>query len=315
MFRPIVATEEKQLATITQTGPVGGASPTGPSPDAVALKERDHRRYEFIEEHGRGGLGRVMRTRDLDLGREVAIKEILDSGGMAEARFVREAMITARLEHPGIVPVHDAGRWPDGTPFYAMKLVSGRPLKDLLREANSLEDRLALLPHLIAVADAIAYAHDREIIHRDLKPSNIIVGDFGETVVIDWGLAKDLKNSDKEHSTSGLCQPSEDSTLTMAGAVIGTPAYMPPEQARGEDVGASADVYALGAILYHLLSGRPPYKGDHLAKLLRRFSRLRLTLSKISRLAFLATSSQSRTRRSHAVWTNAIALLASSLRI
>ena len=101
-------------------------------------------------------------------------------------------MITARLEHPGIVPVHEAGRWPDGTPFYAMKLVQGRPLRELIAACKTLGDRLALIPHVIAIADAIAYAHDRKIIHRDLKPSNVIVGAFGETVVIDWGLAKDL---------------------------------------------------------------------------------------------------------------------------
>jgi serine/threonine protein kinase len=188
-----MALEDKEppLTTVTQTAPIVGAS--GPAAaeeaDVAQLKERESTRYQFIAEHGRGGLGRVMRTRDKDLGREVAIKEILNPGGLSEARFVREAMITARLEHPGIVPVHDAGRWPDGTPFYSMKLVSGRPLKHLLTESKTFGQRLALLPHVIAVADAIAYAHDRGIIHRDLKPSNVIVGDFGETIVIDWGLA------------------------------------------------------------------------------------------------------------------------------
>jgi WD40 repeat protein len=260
MFRPIMATEEKQLATITQTGPVGDVPLRGPTPNAVALKERDHRRYEFVEEHGRGGLGRVMRTRDTDLGREVAVKEILEQGGIGEERFVREAMITARLEHPGIVPVYDAGRWPNGTPFYSMKLVSGKPLKELIRAAKTVEERLGLLPHVIAVADALAYAHDRGIIHRDLKPSNIIVGQFGETVVIDWGLAKDIKLADRAPEL-GPYRTSDDSGVTVAGAVLGTPAYMPPEQARGAEVDQRADVYAIGSILYHLVAGKPPYDG------------------------------------------------------
>jgi len=155
--------------TVTGNEPPVGLAAPALADEAVQLKERDQRRYEVMAEHGRGGLGRVIRAHDKDLGRDVAIKEILSvaAGPATEARFLREAMITARLEHPGIVPVHDAGRWPDGTPFYAMKLVSGRPLKQLILESKTLDARLALLPHVIAVADAIAYAHDRGIIHRD----------------------------------------------------------------------------------------------------------------------------------------------------
>ena len=162
------------------------------APSRGAAPIRDPDRYEILGEHGRGGLGRVSRAHDKDLGRDIAIKELLKRGHVNELRFVREAMITARLEHPGIVPVHEAGRWPDGTPFYAMKLVSGRPLRALIAERKTVDERIGLLHHVIAVADAIAYAHGRNIIHRDLKPANVIVGDFGETVVIDWGLAKDL---------------------------------------------------------------------------------------------------------------------------
>jgi WD40 repeat protein len=256
-----MAETEKQLATVTRTGPVRERLPDVADAADVSLKVRDPRRYEFIEEHGRGGLGRVMRTRDLDLGREVAVKEILDPSGVDEVRFVREALITARLEHPGIVPVHDAGRWPNGTPFYSMKLVSGRSLKDVLSATASLEERLALLPHIIAVADALAYAHDRRIIHRDLKPANIIIGAFGETVVIDWGLAKDLSSSEKDlgFADAGPYRTAPDNGLTNTGAVMGTPAYMPPEQAGGEQVDERSDVYALGAVLYHLLAGKPPY--------------------------------------------------------
>src|ERR1041385_945806 len=149
-------------------------------------------------------------------------------------RFLREALITARLEHPGIVPVHEAGRWPDGTPFYAMKLVAGRPLRDLILERKTVGERIGLLHHVIAVADAIAYAHGRNIIHRDLKPSNVIVGDFGETVVIDWGLAKDLSATQESTVEDGPFRVTHDEGLTSAGTILGTRAYMPPEQERGE---------------------------------------------------------------------------------
>ncbi len=214
----------------------------------------------MIAEHGRGGLGRVSRARDRELGRDVAIKELLSRGYAGEARFLREALITARLEHPGIVPVHEAGRWPDGTPFYAMKLVSGRPLRELITERATFEERIGLLHHVIAVADAIAYAHGRNIIHRDLKPANVIVGDFGETIVIDWGLAKDLTVIE-EAATGGGSLHGPDDGLTDAGSVLGTPAYMAPEQKRGEPVDQRADVFAIGAMLWELCvprTCRPP---------------------------------------------------------
>ncbi|HEV7555992.1 MAG TPA: serine/threonine-protein kinase, partial [Kofleriaceae bacterium] len=170
---------------------------------AAPLQTRDPERYEILGEHGRGGLGRVFRARDKELGRDIAVKELLERGSTSEVRFLREALITARLEHPGIVPVHEAGRWPDGTPFYAMKLVAGRPLRDLIAERNTVDERIGLLHHVIAVTDAIAYAHGKRIIHRDLKPANVIVGEFGETVVIDWGLAKDLSATEETHIADG----------------------------------------------------------------------------------------------------------------
>jgi WD40 repeat protein len=212
----------------------------------------DPGRYEVICEHGRGGLGRVTRMHDRELGRDVAVKELLTHGPISERRFAREARITARLEHPGIVPVYEAGRWPDGTPFYAMKLVSGRPLRDLIAERKTVDERIALLHHVIAVADAMAYAHERDVIHRDLKPANVIVGEFGETVVIDWGLAKDL-NDATTIGGAGSTHGSDDG-LTTAGSVLGTPAYMAPEQERGEVVDQRADVFAIGAMLWELCS-------------------------------------------------------------
>jgi WD40 repeat protein len=225
--------------------------------DAYASAEpqvRSPDRYRLITEHGRGGLGRVFRAYDRELGRDVALKEILHGDAVSRARFMREAKITARLEHPGIVPVHEAGCWADGTPYYAMKLVSGSPLRDLIAAQPTIDGRLGLLHHVIAVADAIAYAHRRNIIHRDLKPANVIVGDFGETIVIDWGLAKELAEPDEPAEPSGgRPRPAtRDPELTEAGSVIGTRAYMPPEQLRGEPVDQRADVFAIGAMLWQL---------------------------------------------------------------
>jgi eukaryotic-like serine/threonine-protein kinase len=174
-------------------------------------------------------------------------------------RFLREAVITARLEHPGIVAVHEAGRWPDGTPFYAMRLVSGQSLRELISERATVTARLGLLHHVLAVTDAIAYAHARHVIHRDLKPANVVVGDCGETIVVDWGLAKDLATLD-EPERPGQARSPSGSELTAEGTVLGTPAYMAPEQARGEPVDQRADVFAIGVMLWELctLTRIPP---------------------------------------------------------
>ena len=230
--------------------------------------------YELKEEIGRGGAGRILRATDRRIGREIALKESLSATPLALERFVREALLTARLEHPAIVPIHETGHWPDGSPFYTMKLIDGRPLSEVM-EGLPFQERLALLPRVFTAAEAISYAHAKGVIHRDLKPQNILVGGYGETVVIDWGLAKDLHGelsagldeatSRWESALSGrrseaLTTPSkEDERLTRVGTILGTPAYMPPEQAEGREVNEQADVYALGAILYHLLGGVPPY--------------------------------------------------------
>jgi tetratricopeptide (TPR) repeat protein len=230
----------------------------------VPLGVVERQRYTVGGEHARGGLGRVLRARDRRLGRPVAIKELLHRNDSAEARFVREARITARLQHPGVVPIYEAGQWPDGKPFYAMKLVAGKPLSDVIAERPQLAQRLALLPKLLAVAETIAYAHSLRIVHRDLKPSNVLIGEYGETVVIDWGLAKGLD----DHGAAEEALPDSDDApaaadepgLTVAGQILGTPSYMSPEQARGEAVDERADVYALGGMLYHLLAGVSPYR-------------------------------------------------------
>lgn len=276
--------------------------------NASQLPVIDPASYDIQGEVGQGGIGRVLRATDTRLHRPVALKELLEAGGSAaEERFVREALLTARLQHPSIVPLYEAGRWPTGAPFYAMKLVSGRSLLDILGESRTLDARLGLLPHALAACEAMAYAHSERIIHRDLKPGNVLVGAFGETVVIDWGLAKDLSVAEPDpvvgppvqiapestvtsspptpdprppsgntprgrtpsgRTPSGRTPPGE--ALTLHGAVIGTPAYMPPEQARGEPVDERADVYSLGGILYHLLTGTCPYDGRSGASVLRK---------------------------------------------
>jgi serine/threonine protein kinase len=242
---------------------------------AADLVEVERAAYEIQGEIGRGAMGTVLRAREAALGRIVAIKELLDGQDELARRFRREALLTARLQHPSIVPVYEAGRWPGGQLFYAMKLVQGRPLADHLAEAPSLAARLALLPRLVAAIDAVAYAHGRGIIHRDLKPANVLVGAFGETVVIDWGLAKDLR-ADDEPATSATAavRPDvpADPELTQHGDVLGTPSYMAPEQAAGTGVDERADVFSLGVMLYFLLAGRHPWdearfdreRGDYL---------------------------------------------------
>ncbi|MDQ3296425.1 MAG: protein kinase [Myxococcota bacterium] len=228
------------------------------------LHTDDPDRYLQVAEHARGGLGRVLRAVDKRLGRTVAVKELLRRGSASspanEARFLREALITARLEHPSIVPVHEAGRWPNGDPYYVMKLVEGRTLKELIGERHTLRERLGLLPHVIAIADAVGYAHSEGVIHRDLKPSNVIIGSFGETIVVDWGLARDRKHPVPE--LEELLLSTDSKVSTISGKVVGTPAYMAPEQARGELVDERADVYAIGAVLYELLAGRPGHQDD-----------------------------------------------------
>jgi WD40 repeat protein/predicted Ser/Thr protein kinase len=239
--------------------------------------------YLVAGEIGRGGLGQVLEAWDTRLDRRVAVKRLHSGGREAEARFAREARLTARLQHPGVVPVYEAGQWPNGEPYYAMQFISGRSLRELLDERRSLDDRLALLPSVISVAETMAYAHSMGILHRDLKPSNVLVGAFGETIVIDWGLAKSLgpdepAQADGEGSDAGNGDPAAAAegardrdpgdghrrpeppeSLTRVGTILGTPAYMPPEQASGQQVDLRADVYALGAILYHLLAGAPPH--------------------------------------------------------
>jgi serine/threonine protein kinase len=214
----------------------------------------DGERYAVEAEIARGGHATVLRAHDRRLRRPVAIKQLRHERASSEIRFRNEALITARLQHPSIVPIYDVGTWADGTPYFAMELVRGVTLAERIQAAGRGE-RLALIPVLIPVSDAVAYAHSQGVVHRDLKPSNILVGDFGQALLIDWGIAMVLAEEGDRIEASEAVGLSH----TAAGSVVGTPHYMPPEQAAGGAVDERADVYGLGAILYHLIAGRPPF--------------------------------------------------------
>jgi len=208
---------------------------TTESPDFSATK------YRFVRELARGGMGRVYLCEDTQLEREVAIKVLDDTGtvGTSISRRPGEARVIARLEHPGILPVHDLGMLPDGRMFYVMKLVRGSRLDEYVSRINSLSERLRIFQ---TVCETVAFAHSHGVIHRDLKPQNIMVGSFGEVLVIDWGVAKLLhvdENLELREMLASDKLPAEysfrinESSETEDGTVIGTPAYMAPEQARG----------------------------------------------------------------------------------
>ncbi|MEZ4361460.1 MAG: protein kinase [Kofleriaceae bacterium] len=247
------------------------ADAASPADEARGLDE-----VRFVEQRelGRGGMGRVALARDRYLSRDVAIKQALEDDDAHQARFAREVRLTARLEHPSIAPVHDAGFDDLGRPYYIMRRIEGQELESLAQRAPDIAARLALVPNVLAAVDAAAYAHAHGILHRDIKPANILVGRYGETWLIDWGLARELEGEAPEGETpagrpdddhhraktraggaAAAAAERDSAGLTRYGEMIGTPGFIAPEQARGEPVSAAADVYSLGATLAYVLTG------------------------------------------------------------
>jgi serine/threonine protein kinase len=296
---PVAPSIRRSLAAFADT-PIGKslvARLFGPEVDgdadrtasySVGAATSDGQCFRIQRPHAQGGLGAVFVALDGKLRREVALKQILEKHAddpTSRARFQLEAEITGGLEHPGIVPVYGLGADPHGRPYYAMRFIRGDSLKEAVtafrtdatlradpgRRALGL---LKLLRRFLAVCDAIDYAHSRGILHRDLKPSNVILGKRGETLVVDWGLAKALGRSESYvASDERILVPSlsSGSAETLPGSTLGTPAYMSPEQAQGdlEHLGPRSDLYSLGATLYCLLTGRPPVEGDDPGTVLR----------------------------------------------
>jgi tetratricopeptide (TPR) repeat protein/tRNA A-37 threonylcarbamoyl transferase component Bud32 len=296
----------KPAAASTMDGMIGSVVRIhlGDTPDAARLVRSgapempdlsdQPSRYQLVGELARGGMGEIFQGRDLDLGRDLAVKVIReehrDHPEMVR-RFVEEAQIGGQLQHPGITPVHELGRFPDGRLFIAMKLVRGRTLAALLGARRSPdEDRMQFLSVFEQVCQAMAYAHSRRVIHRDLKPSNVMVGAFGEVQVMDWGLAKVLDQegtADEEKAPRTSDGASAVRTLRCGsegmesrfGSVLGTPSYMAPEQARGalDTLDERADVFALGSILCEILTGQPAFAGGSEAEVYRKAERADLS--------------------------------------
>jgi serine/threonine protein kinase len=252
-------------------------APTESGQPALPVKEFAGLRYQPLRFHAQGGLGVVFVARDTEVGREVALKRIREQRqhqSQDRERFPREAEITGRLEHPGIVPVYGMGHDTSGHPYYTMRLVEGRTLAEAI-EAFHQDGPKALLPavrnpglrallnRFVAVCHTIGYAHSRGVIHRDLKPGNILLGDYGETLVIDWGLARQTDGLEKAGGPEERRRSPDASSGTRTGKEMGTRGFMSPEQARGDwvNVGPASDVFSLGATLYAILTGRAP-SGD-----------------------------------------------------
>lgn len=228
--------------------------------EAADLPDLSGTRYRVVDKLGQGGMGGVFRVEDTALERQVALKvlSVADPDSRWTSRLLQEARVIAKLEHPGIVAIHDTGILGDGRPFYTMKLVQGKRLDEHVADVPSLSDRLRIF---LRICDAVAFAHAHGVLHRDLKPGNVMVGPFGEVLVMDWGLSK-LVGSPPD-SVNGVSNPVNISIAETAGTahgtVLGTPGYMAPEQTRGDTgLDQRADIYSLGAVLQFLMAAASP---------------------------------------------------------
>lgn len=262
------------------TIPTLGADTTPDGGDGAPASVESLGRFHVQRELGRGGMGRVLSCHDPELLRNVAVKTLLDPSQIDEhalARFVAEAQITAQLDHPNIVPVHELGVTTDGLMYFVMKRVEGGTLRDVLvglaagePTATAMWTRFRLLMAFVLVCNAVAYAHDRGVLHRDLKPENILLGPFGQIFVMDWGVARLMRGGPERVRVEDRGDIAV--SRTMDGTTIGTPGYMSPEQVRGhlDQMDGRSDVWALGAILYEILTGIPAYDAkDPFARLVR----------------------------------------------
>jgi serine/threonine-protein kinase len=280
---------EASLAQLCPASTQPGSDADRTATYAVGTATSDGQRFRILRPHAQGGLGAVFVALDGELHREVALKQILDQHAddpVSRARFLLEAEITGGLEHPGIVPVYGLGTYSGGRPYYAMRFVKGDSLKDAIERYHgdaslrkdsgrrSLELR-KLLRRFTDVCNAVEYAHSRGVLHRDIKPGNVIVGRHGETLVVDWGLAKLIgKEEPGSVSEERVLVPSSTSgsAETLPGSALGTPAYMSPEQAAGrlDLLGSASDIYGLGATLFCVLTGRAPFESLDVGTLLQR---------------------------------------------
>src|SRR5262245_25073152 len=229
-------------------------------------------RYRTVRFHAHGGMGEIWLARDQRIGRQVALKRLRPGRDRDQARFQLEAQVTGQLEHPGVVPLHDLGFDAQGQPYYVMKFVQGRSLRESIADYHAHKSAagwprdlefLRLLESFVSVCNAVAYAHSKGVLHRDIKPDNVMLGPFGETLLLDWGLAKSIGQPEMAASSRVRVSPGT-STATQDGAIVGSPPYMSPEGAEGhaDNMDQRSDVYLLGATLYEILTGRPPRGGS-----------------------------------------------------